>query len=84
MVNPLYLKPFDESSLKTLHDTFDRFLVEIKKQPFPYNKPEAIRERNMRLQRVFTAMSIIKNYARDKKLVIEEQKKQARKPIRYF
>lgn len=84
VANPLYLKSYDAQSLKPLRDSLERFLIDIKKMPFPYNKPDAIRERNLRLQRIYTAMSIINNYARDNKLVLEEQKKQARKMIRYF
>lgn len=68
VVNPIYLKPFDAESLKKLYETMQRKQTEIRIEPFPYGKVELIRKRNMRLQRIYSSLILIKNYAREKKI----------------
>lgn len=67
-VNPLFLKPFDNDSLKKLYQEIMKAQAEIRSEKFPYNDVQAIRWRNMRLQRLHTATMILKNFARDKRL----------------
>jgi hypothetical protein len=43
---------------------------EIRADKFPYNEPEAIRWRNSRLQRLYSAAMIIRNFARDRRISI--------------
>lgn len=66
-INPLYLKPFDEESLKSLYHFVTRVQIEIRIAPFPYNEIELIRKRNLQLQRLYAATTVIKNFAREKK-----------------
>ncbi|MBF0560348.1 MAG: hypothetical protein HQL08_16390 [Nitrospirae bacterium] len=66
-VNPLFLKPFNEESLKSLYSMVSRIQIEIRTAPFPYNEIEMIRERSLRLQRLYAALNVIKNFAREKK-----------------
>ena len=66
IVNPLFLKPLDAETLKDLHRQIMKIQVEIRTEKFPYNNVAAIRARNMRLQRLQSAISIIKNFAKDR------------------
>lgn len=84
VVNPLYLKGFDEDALKRLNEAIERKQSEIRKEPFPPNDVSAIRNRNMKLQRLYTALTIIKNYAREKRFTLVEKKKPLKKKIAYF
>jgi len=70
VVNPLYLKPFDNESLKKFYEILLRKQTEIRTEPFPYGNVELIRRRNIRLQRVNTAIMIIKNFARDRRMFL--------------
>ena len=67
-VNPLFLKPLDADTLKRLYHEIRKSQAEIRGEKFPHNDVMAIRERNMRLQRLHTATTIIKNFARDKRI----------------
>lgn len=66
-VNPLFLKPFNEEALKSLYSVVTRAQVEIRTAPFPYNEIELIRKRSLKLQRLHSAITVIKNFAREKK-----------------
>lgn len=65
-VNPIFLKPFDENALKTLCRAIERKQIEIRSEPFPYDDIYLIRKRNIRLQRLYSALMVIKNFAREK------------------
>jgi hypothetical protein len=68
IVNPLFLKPFDPETLKELYQRVMKTQAEIRGERFPHNDTEAIRWRNLRLQRLHTAAMIIKTFARDKRI----------------
>jgi hypothetical protein len=70
VVNPIFLKPFDNESLKKLYESMLRKQNEIRIQPFPYGDVELIRKRNMRLHRVYAAIILIRNYAREKRIIL--------------
>jgi superfamily I DNA and RNA helicase len=67
-VNPIFLKPFDDEGLKKLYQEIMKVQAEIRAEKFPYNDVQAIRWRNMRLQRLHTAAMILKNFARDRRV----------------
>jgi hypothetical protein len=67
-VNPIYLKPFDENALKSLCKAIERKQIEIRSEPFPYDDICLIRKRNIRLQRLYSALMVVKNFAREKKI----------------
>lgn len=69
-LNPLFLKSFGESSLKMLYTHLERRQRELRGEAFPYHEPALIRMRNLRLQRLFTAMTIVKNYARERRFTL--------------
>ena len=68
VVNPLFLKPFDPETLKELYQEIQKTSAEIRGEKFPYSDIEAIRWRNLRLQRLHVAAMIVKTYARDKRI----------------
>ncbi|MBA4349558.1 MAG: hypothetical protein C0415_06190 [Thermodesulfovibrio sp.] len=69
-VNPIFLKPFGEKGLKSLYKAIERKRSEIHAEPFPYDAPDLIRKRNMRLQRLHGALIVVKNFAREKNYTI--------------
>lgn len=62
IVNPLFLKKFNERELKELHEALIKKERQIRAEPFPFNDALKIRQRNMKLQRLTQAMVIIKNF----------------------
>lgn len=70
VVNPIFLKPFDPESLKGLYHEIMKTQAEIRGEKFPFNDVQAIRWRNMRLQRLHVAAMIIKTFARDKRIML--------------
>lgn len=67
-VNPLFLKPFDKETLKELYDEISKVLIEVRSEKFPLNDILAIRNRNIRLQRLYSATMVIRNYARERRI----------------
>ncbi|MBF0329565.1 MAG: hypothetical protein HQL10_10450 [Nitrospirae bacterium] len=84
VLNPLYLKGFDEDALKRLNEFIERRQTDIRKEPLPANDVAAIRKRNIKLQRLYTATTILKNYAREKRFTLAEKKQPLKKKIAYF
>ena len=70
VVNPLFLKPLDGESLKGLHHEIIKAQVEIRGEKFPQGDSRAIRWRNTRLQRLNSASMILKNFARERRIII--------------
>jgi len=67
-VNPLFLKPFEPDTLKELYYIFLKTHAEIRGEKFPHSDVNAIRWRNLRLQRLHVATIILKAFARDKRI----------------
>ncbi len=67
-VNPIFLKPFNAANLMTLYKAIEQRQNEVRAEPFPYNDTMMIRKRNLRLQRLYSSLLIIRNYAREKKI----------------
>ena len=66
-VTPLYLKPFNEVSLKSLYSIAMKVQAGIRDEPFPYREIDLIRKRSLKLQRLYTALIVIKNTAHERK-----------------
>lgn len=62
VVNPLFLKKFNEKEFKELQEALIKKERQIRAEPFPFNDSLKIRQRNMKLQRITQAMVVIKNY----------------------
>jgi hypothetical protein len=69
-VNPIFLKPLDPESLKGIYQEIMRAQIEIRGEKFPQGDIKAIRWRNTRLQRLNSALMILKNFARERKIII--------------
>ncbi|GAB4543935.1 MAG: hypothetical protein Fur0020_13420 [Thermodesulfovibrionia bacterium] len=65
-INPLFLKPLDRETLEELSKQIVRLQIEIRGEKFPYGDVYAIRQRNIRLQRLHSALIIIKNFAKER------------------
>jgi hypothetical protein len=70
VVNPLFLKPLDEESMKSLYHEIMKVQIEIRGEKFPQGDTKAIRWRNTRLQRLNSASMILKNFARERRIII--------------
>jgi len=69
-VNPLFLKPLDSESLTGLYHEIMKTQVMIRGEKFPQSDAPAIRMRNVRLQRLYSALMIIKNFARERRIIL--------------
>jgi hypothetical protein len=67
-VNPIFLKGMDNEVLKQLYAQVQKMAAEVRGSPFPHNDMQAIRQRNMRLQRLHGATIVIKNFARTRQI----------------
>lgn len=70
VVNPIFLKPLDDDSLKGLYHELMKTQTEIRGEKFPYSDPQAIRRRNTRLQRLYSASMVVKNFARERRIIL--------------
>jgi len=70
IVNPIFLKSVEDDSLKELYKEIMKTQSDIRAEKFPHSDPQAIRWRNMRLQRLHQALTVIKNFARERKIII--------------
>lgn len=68
VVNPLFLKSFDHETLRDFYIEISKVQVEIRAERFPTHDILAIRSRNLRLQRLFAATMIIRNYAKERRV----------------
>jgi hypothetical protein len=67
-VNPLFLKPFDPQGLKEFFQQIEKTQKELRGERFPTNDIQAIRMRNLKLQRLYSASMIIRNFARERRI----------------
>ena len=70
VVNPLFLKALDDESLKGIYHEIMKTQIEIRGEKFPHGDTQAIRWRNTRLQRLHSALMIIKNFARERRIIL--------------
>jgi hypothetical protein len=68
MVNPLFLKSFEQETLRDLYVEISKIQNEIRAERFPTHDVLAIRNRNLKLQRLFSAAMIIRNFARERRV----------------
>jgi hypothetical protein len=69
-VNPLFLKSFDPDSLKDFYHQIDKTQKDLRAERFPTNDVQAIRMRNLKLQRLYSAQMIVRNFARDRRIAL--------------
>ncbi len=68
IVNSLFLKPLNAEALKGLYGQIMKVQIEIRGEKFPFNDVDAIRRRNMKLQRLHSSLMIMKNFARERRM----------------
>ena len=68
VVNPLFLKSLDVESLRGLHREMMKVQISIRAERFPIGDIQAIRWRNTRLQRLNSAVMILANYSRERRI----------------
>jgi len=66
-VNPIFLKPLEMELIKELYQEIQHMQTEIRGERFPFNDIQAIRKRNMRLQRLNNAHVIIRNFLKERR-----------------
>ncbi|HMK44300.1 MAG TPA: hypothetical protein VK445_09200 [Dissulfurispiraceae bacterium] len=70
VVNPIFLKTFKNEDIVSMYKAAERRLTEIRAEPFPYGQADPIRRRNLRIQRLHSSMVILRNLAREKKILL--------------
>jgi hypothetical protein len=65
-VNPLFLKPLDSETLKGLHQNIIKLQTTVRQEKFPHRDIAAIRQRNMKLQRLHNALIVINNFIKER------------------
>jgi len=69
-VNPLILKKFGPEDYKVLHHQLKKLQHEVRAEKFPLHDALAIRSRNNRLQHLHSALMILENSARERRVVL--------------
>lgn len=69
-VNPIFLKLFESEQLKEIFREISKTQNDIRAERFPTNDLSAIRARNLRLQRLHSASMIIRNFAKERKIIL--------------
>lgn len=69
-VNPIFLKPLDREALKGLLEEVMMAQADIRAEKFPHTDSQAIRMRNTKLQRLHSTAIILKNFARERRILI--------------
>jgi len=67
-INPLVLKKFDPEGVKALHQQLRKLQKEVRGEEFPLHDALAIRHRNTRLQRLYSAITILEHTAKERKI----------------
>ncbi len=67
-VNPLFLKSFEPDTIREFYKELSKVQIEVRSEKFPVHDPAAIRSRNVKLQRLYSAAMIVRNYARDRRI----------------
>ena len=70
VVNPIFLKSLNDESLTGIFQEIMRVQAEIRAEKFPHSDTKLIRSRNMRLQRLHQSLIVIKNFARERKIML--------------
>lgn len=67
-INPIFLKPFDAETLKEFYHEIDKTQKFLRSDTFPTNDIDAIRMRNLKLQRLYLATVVIRTFARERRI----------------
>jgi hypothetical protein len=67
-INPLVLKKFDSDMIKELFEHLNKAMNAARNLAVPLNDMLAMRQKNMKLQRIHNAIIILRNTAREKRI----------------
>ena len=65
---PLFLKKFDKDLIKDLYEHLNKAMTAARNIPVQFNDQVAMRNKNMKLQRLHNALIIVRNHAREKRI----------------
>ncbi|MBI1821425.1 MAG: hypothetical protein HY036_09150 [Nitrospirae bacterium] len=68
VLNPLTVKLLEAQHYKPFHAALRKIMNFIRAEGFPSHDVNAIRKRNSRLQRVHSAISVLENLSKEKKI----------------
>jgi hypothetical protein len=69
-VNPIFLKLFEPQQLKDIFREISKTQNDIRGERFPTNDLFAIRTRNLKLQRLHSASMIMRNFAKERRILL--------------
>lgn len=69
-LSPTILKKFDQEGFKNLHQILKKIQRDIRSEKFPLHDIQGIRKRNMRLQRLHQALTILEYAAKERKVLL--------------
>ena len=67
-INPLVLKKFDKDMIKDLFEHLNKAMGAARNLAVPLNDALALRNKNMKLQRLHNSIIILRNTAREKRI----------------
>lgn len=67
-INPLFLKKFDKDMIKDLHEHLNKAMTAARNISVDLHDPLSVRMKNTKLQRLHSALIILKNTAREKRV----------------
>lgn len=67
-INPLILKKFDKDMIKELFEYLNKAMAAARNIAVPLTDQIAMRNKNMRLQRLHNSIIILRNTAREKRI----------------
>ena len=67
-INPLVLKKFDRDTIKDLFEHLNKAMASARNLAAPFNDVPALRQKNMKLQRLHNAIIILRNVARERRI----------------
>ena len=67
-INPLVLKKFDKDLIKDLYEHLNKAMTAARNIPVQFHDQVAMRNKNMKLQRLHNAIIIVRNHAREKRI----------------
>lgn len=69
-VNPILLKLFEPEHLRNFYKELSKTQNDIRGEKFPTNDLAAIRARNLKLQRLYAASMIVRNFAKERRIML--------------
>jgi len=68
VINPIVLKKIPTENYKDIFQSLNKLQRDVRAQPFPSHDVQNIRKRNLSLQRIQTALTILQHSAKEKKI----------------